>query len=237
MKFEYVKEQLMNKGYELKVVKINKNGVIKNGIVVNGIVIYPEDYSGMSAVIYMIESAKMPYDTSRITSVNFILGHAFIGFAKEVAANIVQRETEFNGIVQYIYVRVDDKGTYKLPIELYKEDLDVLWETARRNTFAHTLVFPIADLFGSGLDTTFVVTNDLTCRGASAILDMDTIRSCVPQGKYVAMPSSTEEFILYKTDDDTTPELEYFSNMVKEINSEVVEAEIQLPNKAYLIEV
>ena len=226
MKYNYVKRKLVESGYAISEKEINKNGVIRKGIVVNNVVIYPEQYDSMKDIIEVLKSAVVP-DVSMVDD-RFIIDNVYIGLAKSVDQNIIHQPTHLQGIIQYLYVKLDDTASFKLAEGMYHGNMDTLWAAAEANTFAHTNIFSLGPL-------AYVVTNDTAYRGASAILDVSTIRQMLPSGEYVAMPSSIHEFILVKK--DPNQDISFYSNMVDEVNTSTVSPEEQLGSDVYLFEV
>lgn len=154
---------------------------------------------------------------------------SYIGLMNESTAkemNIVYRTTQFNGIVQYIYFVYDhDDETDTYP--------DYDWDEAKETTFAATKIATVGDVLGSKFGPTiYVVTNETGFRGASAILDTDSLRRQIPKGRYVMLPSSIHEVLLFRSNGN---DLSKFVEMVTSINSSHVASEEQLVDAAYEI--
>lgn len=154
---------------------------------------------------------------------------SYIGLMNEAAAkemNIVYKPTEFAGIVKYIYFAYepgDETDAYP----------DYDWDEAREATFAATKIMTMGDILGiSAGPTIYVVTNETGFRGASAILDMDSLRRQLPKGKYIMLPSSIHEVLLYPDDGN---DLSKFVEMVTSINSSQVAPNERLVDDAYEI--
>ena len=154
---------------------------------------------------------------------------SYIGLMNEAAAkemNIVYKPTEFAGIVKYIYFAYepgDETDTYP----------DYDWDEATETTFAATKIMTMGDVLGISVGPTiYVVTNESGFRGASAILDTDSLRRQLPKGKYVMLPSSIHEVLLYPDDGNV---MSNFVEMVTSINASQVAPEEQLVDAAYTI--
>ena len=82
-----------------------------------------------------------------------------------------------------------------------------------------------------------ILTNDSKVKGAVAMLDRDLIKSLDLGNEVVILPSSIHEVIVMPTSQIEPEQIETLSNMVREINSTVVEPEEVLSNKAYIVNV
>lgn len=154
---------------------------------------------------------------------------SYIGLMNESTAkemNIVYKPTQFDGIVQYIYFVYDhDDETDTYP--------DYDWDEAKETTFAATKIATLGDVLGLNFGPTiYVVTNETGFRGASAILDTNSLHKQLPKGKYVMLPSSIHEVLLYPNDGS---DMETFVDMVKTVNATEVDPDDQLANTAYEI--
>lgn len=151
---------------------------------------------------------------------------SYIGLMNESTAkemNIVYKPTPFDGIVQYIYFTYDHNDAYP----------DYDWDEAKETTFATTKITTLGDVLGLSFGPTiYVVTNETGFRGASAILDTNSLRKQLPKGKYVMLPSSIHEVLLYPNDGS---DMETFIDMVKTVNATEVDPEDQLIDAAYYI--
>lgn len=154
---------------------------------------------------------------------------SYIGLMNESAAkemNIVYKPTEFAGIVKYIYFAYepgDETDAYP----------DYDWDEATETTFAATKIMTMGDVLGISVGPTiYIVTNETSFRGASAILDTDSLRRQLPKGKYVMLPSSIHEVLLYPDDGNDLPD---FVKMVTEVNASQVAPNERLADMAYEI--
>lgn len=218
---------------------VMKNGVVFEGIMIDnwdGVnpVVYPNDNTTASEVIAMIENeSKFKFD-SRILSYDYVIEHVKIGMMRSSALDtVMRRPSEFDGIDEYMYVSNGNYG-YKIPAD-YPHDV---WEYAKRNTKACTVVKGISEiLFGFAMpnELLYVVTNENTYRGAGNIIDKDAIRKKGIGDRFFAMPSSIHEWIIMPYSDDMDPQ--DISQMVREINGDVVNPEDQLGDRVYILEV
>ena len=132
--------------------------------------------------------------------------------------------TEFEGITAVVYDDADGRMILS-PTQEQKE-------SAKANTFRETEIFAMLSL----IPFMYVVTNRRRAYGASAILNRKAIKERLGEGNYIALPSSIHEWILLKDDDET--DLEYCSQMVRQINgTDVVQNNEILGDRAYRIKI
>lgn len=216
---------------------------VKNGVTFEGVtilsddavrpIVYPNDNMSAMEVFEMINKARKDFDTSILTD-EYIYEHVKIGMmrssSKEAA---IRRPSEFDGIDQYLYVD-NGKVAFNLPKDYPKD----MWDVAKRNTKACTVVKGISEiLFGFAIpnELLYVVTNENTYRGAGNIIDKDAIRKRGIGDRFFAMPSSIHEWIIMPYSDNMDPQ--DISQMVREINGDVVNPEDQLGDRVYILEV
>ena len=136
--------------------------------------------------------------------------------------------TEFEGITAVVYDDADGRVVLS-PTEEQKE-------SAKANTFRETEIFAMPSLIPLAPSDMYVVTNRRRAYGASAILNRKAIKERLGEGNYIALPSSIHEWILLKDDDET--DLEYCSQMVRQINgTDVVQNNEILGDRAYRIKI
>ena len=159
-------------------------------------------------------------------------------------ADMVTRETEFDGIVLYLWVKLDHEricrvNEYVMNQLMYNDDVpeEVIWDMALRNTFKETRITPMSTFipmaFGSEI---MVVTNNDAFRGAACILDKEALKANVKPGVYIAIPSSVHEFLLVPKDKYDFG-LNAVINMVMKVNETEVRPEDRLANTAYEIQI
>lgn len=265
IKREDIIEELKNKGYEVETHTSIKNGMELKGICFmneNGIcpIVYTdniiEESDSLSEAIEMIldtyhNADAMEFDKDKLIDSEFILENLYIGLQKESQEEIVKAETEFEGIEKYLYVRIGDNASSKLTVsllEIIKIDKEEAWKVAEKNTFAKTKILSMAEMLSmiigqeiegaDGILMQFVVCNEMDYRGASAILDMESLKEFankINKNKFFVLPSSVHEMIIVP--DDGTVNIEELNTMVTEINHTQVEPEERLTDRAYMIEV
>ena len=83
---------------------------------------------------------------SNYISPEFIKSHVVIGFQRSSNENILKKETEFPGVEQYLYLRDSGYPDDKLNPDMISEDL---WDQAKANTFAKTIILSMSDMYGN----------------------------------------------------------------------------------------
>lgn len=257
--------ELTNRGYRVEVHESIKNGVELKGIrfiTESGIcpVVYTDKIiEDADSLIEAVETVLKTYNNAEIMEVDkdsltdpaFILENLYIGLQKKSTEDIVKSDTDFEGIEKYLYVIINGNTSFKLTcalLETLKVDESDVWITAYKNTFAKTTIISmsekLAELAGieieevEGMPIQYIVTNTMNYRGASAILDIDSLkklRQKLNTHKLIVLPSSIHEMIIIP--DDGSSDIEEFNAMVQEINETQVDPEERLTDRAYVIEV
>lgn len=273
-------EKLKVKGYNATLHTVIKNGVTKCGITIaNGTVspcIYVDSILNeipgiepdalVEQIIHIYETHKtVDFDMKQILAPSYIHKNIYIGMQKSSEEALFKKPTQFEGLEQYLYVRIGSSSRGIFSIKLNHSiiehtgihSLDELWEAAQSNTFSpgetviQSMDKVIAGLIGydelnnheaadleNGLVPMFVVSNPLRSKGAVQILDKKAILSFArKQGvnQMIMLPSSIHECIILPVKNEAEIDLTYFSAMVTEINQIQVAPEEQLTNRAYII--
>ena len=256
-------EELMFRGYHAEERDIVKNGVKKNGIIIHNAnsnispMVYADDMEkdGMTALeaadacIKIFNKYKAPeIDGAKFKSKDFWLKNSLVGIQRcfDNDDPVFYYPTEFNGIHAYIYVIIDIDGDKTGGIKLTNtlmEELEIslceIIDAAEKNTFKHTKLMNLEEFLGIPFNLPLtIITNEKMYRGASAILDRETLKKYAKDNntkKIVILPSSIHECILtpYTNESD----MNRYSEIVKEINGTEVPPEEQLSDEAYVIEV
>lgn len=172
-------------------------------------------------------------------NMNEVLDRIYLGVQRTSNDEIAKKATEFEGIEQYLWVKIDDERSFKVPASLESEQL---WEAAKRNTFAETNIRTTAEIMSEmmGFEVPemeprqYVLRNGNGFRGAAGVLDKNAIRvlgeKLGVEGFYM-LPSSIHEVLLIPFCDYITKgELD---EMVRAVNSAEVAYEDQLGDCAY----
>lgn len=182
----------------------------------------------------------------------FVLDHLYIGLQKVSKDSIVKRPTQFCGIESYLYVYVSDNGECHKTARIGKRvldemsiNLDEAWNRAEQNTFSEIKIGSIFNMIGMDeFDSEelyvpmLVVTNTRGFRGASSVLDVNTIRTVANRfgsRKLVMLPSSIHECILIPYEENMT--LDELNFMVRSVNESEVESEDVLSDRAYILQI
>lgn len=260
-------EELKNRGYEVEAHTSIKNGVEVNGIqfmTENGIclVVYTDEIieesdflsNAVESVLNTYHNAEIiDFDKENIMNPAFIMENLYIGLQKESSENnIIKKRTDFDGIEKYLYVRINDKLSYKLTCTLFETlniDEVTVWKVAENNTFSKTeivsMVDKMAKITGQQIEEIsemiplmYIIGNEMNFRGASAILDFESLKKFaekINKHKFYALPNSINEIILIP--DDGTQDIEELNTMVREVNKMQVDEMERLTDRAYVIEV
>lgn len=265
-------EELNNRGY-----KAEEQNNIKNGVLFEGIrfvtesnvapVIYTEEIisraeeSGMSfdevvtTIISLYESNKaLSFDVNQLFDRDFIMSHIYIGLQKESAEELLKKESEFEGIEQYLYLRGDtaQKDSYSIKLnEAILEKAEIseaeAWDKAEENTNAETTIKSMAMLMAEMLGMEYseemeemtpcyVITNESKVKGASAVLNKEVLAQFGRKHgteKIVVLPSSIHEMLLIPYTEEMS--LDDFSAMVGDVNGNHVAPEERLTDRAYIV--
>ena len=145
----------------------------------------------------------------------------------------------------YIRVKVTKDSTYKIKPGMFKEvSEDEIFARALLNAKENILVedmakmlanmmgCDISELPDTGETKMIVVTNKAKVNGAVAICDKELLSNIAREynSNLVILPSSIHECIIRI---DNNPDMEMYSNMVREVNETQVEPEEVLSNHAY----
>lgn len=145
----------------------------------------------------------------------------------------------------YVRVKVAEDATYKVKPGMFKEvSEDEIFARALLNAKENILVEDMAKMLANmiGCDISelpdmgetkmIVVTNKEKVNGAVAICDKELLSNIAREynSNLVILPSSIHECIIHI---DNNPNMETYSNMVREVNETQVEPEEVLSNHAY----
>lgn len=265
MKVEDIVKGLKDAGYNVEECVNVKNGVNFHGICFvreNGLcpVIYTDDIIRQSSsvpevvekVLEIYDSIKdvdVKIDRTKIAEPDFIMQNVYIGLQKESDGGLVKKETAFEGIEQYLYVRIDETSSYKLSPEVVEAmDQAELWKAAKAHICAETQIMSMAEMLSAvaGPGNTngspmapmaYIVTNTTGHKGASAILDMKALKrfaQSLDVHKFIVLPSSVHKMIVIP---DKGDDLSMFTEMVRDTNQNLVAPEERLTDRAYVLEV
>lgn len=258
-------EELINRGYKVETHESIKNGVELNGIrfmTESGIcpVIYTdniiEDADSLMEAVEMVlktynNAEIMEIDKDSLMNPAFILENLYVGLQKTSIEDIVKSDTDFEGIKKYLYVRTNEDASFKLTCVLLKTlkvDESEMWKAANKNTFAKTSIKSMSEKLSElagikieeieGMPIQYIVTNTMNYRGASAILDIDSLKELAKKlntYKFIVLPSSIHEMIIIP--DDGSSDIEELNSMVQEVNETQVDPEERLTDRTYIIEI
>ena len=198
-------------------------------------------------VTYWLGALNQPYQFKEekgndMFDKQFVMNNARVGFAQDSNnyKDVLTRKTEFDGIMQYLYVRFDATKSAKITLGIIRAleiDEDALWKAATENTIGQMVVTPMELAIGMVGDSSGiqVVTTRDGFRGAAAILGKDRIGDIIGKGKYYMLPSSVHEVLLMPYSEDRN--VNELTMMVRDINAMIVPPEERLSDTAYILEV
>ncbi len=172
---------------------------------------------------------------------NDFLDRIYIGIQRIGGAPIAKRPTEFDGIEQYLWVKLDKERSFKVPASF---ETETLWEVAKRNTFAETKITSLAEILSEALGfevpemepAQYVLTNKSGFRGAACALDRIALKAFADHlgvNGFFILPSSIHEVIIIPyTDEDIKGD---FDRMVRQVNETQVDYKEQLADESFII--
>ena len=197
-------------------------------------------------------SSTLDVNVDMITDKDFIFETVRIAVQKTSNQEGIKLPTEYDDIEQYLYFGEND-WTVRLSDELVKRagitDLDELWNTASKNTFKHTTCKSMFEIMREMMGDDFpaeaftepdidmwVISNEKSVKGASAILDKDFLLALARKhgwNKIAILPSSIHECIIVPVTEETS--VAYLDKMVQEVNATQVEPVDRLIDHAIVV--
>lgn len=202
---EMIIKELMNRGYDAKLVNTIKNGITLTGIAIKynkstcSPVIYIdqilEETHSIDDVLTYIENAlqenkDISFDCATLKDRSYVFSNLRIGIQKESTRDIVKKTCELDGLEQYLYLNViinsQNSSQISGRIILQKKHLDYAgvteeeaWKFAEENLHNESIVRDLSEMFGYLEESPikmFCITNKSKTYGASSILDKELIR-------------------------------------------------------------
>lgn len=265
MERERIIEELAKAGYEAQAIDPVKNDVKKAGIsVVTGIAginlspifymdyleeNYPSEEEAAGFITRYIvshkeEMEKEAENVKRLSDPGYILDNIYIGMQRASSQEgIIKRPSEFEGIEEYLYVRIQapgrsEYGDVKIPEDMLTKagiSAAAAWEKALANVTAEAGIAPMPGPYGGTVF--YILTNRQRNRGASSILAKEKIIDFAREHGYkmlYILPSSVDEVLLVP-DEGGFQDIEILSKMVKEVNETELLPEERLADRAYII--
>lgn len=244
--------ELNNRGYKAESVTVVKNGIEKVGIVIGEGIIRPTIYPNLnhtvnecvSEIINTYENTpKMNINTDKIVKWDYVKNNLQLCLQRKTNENILKRN--YLDMEMYVRVKVTKDATYKIKPGMFREvSEDEIFARALLNAKENILVEDMAKMLANmiGCDISelpdmgetkmIVVTNKEKVNGAVAICDKELLSNIAREynSNLVILPSSIHECIIHI---DNDPNMETYSNMVREVNETQVEPEEVLSNHAY----
>lgn len=264
---------LVNHGYQVEATDVVKNGIALEGIVIhNGTnvcpTIYAEDYQDMDIedaierIDRAIENANLnaPHvDAANLVTDENILKNVRIACQRKGTENLVKRDSELEGIEEYLYVVIQSDNSGTASFKLKPEHLTMLtvtpediWQSAKQNNEKHTRIKSmfdtLCDMRGMNPEIDdaleflptdcgmYVMSNDTMVKGGWFDKNMLTkLGERLEVHKFAVLPSSIHELIVVPMTGDM--DIETLSAMVRDVNATQVLPTEQLGDRAYEVEI
>lgn len=242
--------ELNNRGYKAESTTVVENGVEKVGMIIGEGTIRPTIYPNLNLtvnecvneIINTYENApKMDINTDKITKWDYAKNNLQLCLQRKTDENIFKRD--YLDMEMYVRVKVAKDATYKIKPGMFKEvSEDEIFARALLNAKENILVEDMAKMFADMIccdelpDTDeakmIIVTNKKKVNGAVAICDKELLSNIAKEhnSNLVILPSSIHECIIHI---DNNPDMEMYSNMVREVNETQLEPEEVLSDHAY----
>ena len=270
---ETLLKELINRGFEAEAIVKVKNGVRIDAVTVkNGTNIAPSidtapflkeaEENGLSneeTIEKFLEIVKnyqieRDIDANKFFEKEYLLDHINIGIQPVGSEDLIKKDTDLEGIEQYLYVTVADEAIGKGSIKLKPDMLnyisaseDELWDAAESNLIAESTEFSLGNmLFLTNLldyDTeqavdkeVYVVSNFSRIKGAASILHPVIRRKMgriLNASSLIVLPSSIHEVLVMNA---SNKDLEEMTAMVQDVNKIAVEPTEILANQAFIID-
>ena len=260
-------EMLRERGYYATVNTVTKNGVQLEGVsILNddgmGPCLYLEDlkphYSDyedlIDGIIRIYENNKtIDFEIEWLCNREWILNHVYIALQRASGEALVKRDTDFQGIEQYLYLRyriTSQLCSIKLSFSMLENaglTAEEAWAAANANTLTaeETVISNMGSIFSQYCSfksepelylPMYVISNPSQIKGSAQILDRRSIRNFFPPSvnRLICIPSSIHECILIP-DGDENYDLNEINAIISEVNSEVVDRTEQLGDTCYLM--
>ena len=173
---------------------------------------------------------------------DYVKDRITIGVQKESDEDIVKRESELDGIEEYLFVCCED-FSFKLStkmIEIMEITEDLAWDTAYCNLKKNFRIRSMAESLGlptPETDNMYIISNDINYKGAASFLYKEPLVELAEKCKVerlFLLPSSIHEMIVIP--DVGEKDLGEYTAMVKAANAAVVSPEEALPDTAYVLD-
>lgn len=249
MKANIIINELINRGYNAELTVTNKNGIEKEGIIIKteGNNICPIIYTScvenedildkaVNKILEIYENHKdcnFDFDVEKLTNPDFAQKSIYVGIQKsQTNPKYISRPTNYEGIDEYLYIRINDEMTTKVTDALAERlgiDINELFNMAYSNTFE--IAF-LDDFMGMT-----ILSNHIKSLGAAELLNDKLISKFATDhgvDKVYIIPSSIHELILIPYSEDL--KIEDLNEMVQQVNAFEVSPEEQLADNVLIWE-
>lgn len=193
-------------------------------------------------------------DADKITSRDYVLEHITIAVQKDGIEKIVKRESGLDGIEAYLVVMDSsfEDGSMSMKVTanlLLKASISEseAWKRAEQNLHKSVRIQSMAEVMAEIMgeefvelcgvdDRMYVISNKSKIKGASAILDKETMEEFAKKHntkRIAVLPSSVHEMLLVP--ETSIFDEEALSYMVRDVNTSEVVPEERLTDRAYIL--
>ena len=228
---EIIKE-LNDRGYKAESTITIKNGIEKFGVIVGEGLVRPVIYPNLDLTIdecvkeiidIYEHTPKMDDEIRKTTSWEYAKDNLQLCLQKKSRENILKRN--YLDMEMYVKVKISENMGYKIKPNMFKEvNEDEIFKKALSNAKENIVIKDIYNML--------VITNKSGMNGAIGICDIESLINISKKynSNLVILPSSIHECIIHV---DNEPDMEMYSNMVREVNETQVAPEEVLSNHAY----
>lgn len=265
MRTQQIAQLLEDRGYTVEIRPVIKNGVERMGLIVRTENLSPtfyieqmEDLGDLEIVeniVNVVEYGIKPdLDVERIAERDFIMENVIPAIQHAGSEPIVKYQMmDLEVYFRVIMPQIEGIASYKLTADMLERagiDKEELFNQALRNIEPHIHVCTMAQMLSEkmGIDIAdmggvevplYVGYSDYQSFGASAMLNnriMEEIADKVGSRKLAILPSSIEEILILKMDeDDETPEkVAELNSMITSVNEDVVGDDLYLSGHLYI---
>lgn len=253
------KRDVIKNGVECKAVEVGDHGNVSAVIYTEGMFrVAEERKTGIDEIaeriidIYKNSGCNL-IDVEQLKDREYLLSHMYIGLQRKGTEELIKRPVEqMDGVESYLYARVWDRSGEEATIKMRPAMLRIsgieeeeAWRQAEEHTCAESMIMSLSELITGGEALAvlneipmYILTNQVTMYGASAILNKKLLKEFGKKhhvDKVLVLPSSIQEVLLIPYEESL--DLEYYSELVREVNQNEVDPIQQLADQAYLMNI
>lgn len=254
--------ELTNKGYDVKVDSVQKNGIDIPCIRINfgsyGCSLYPtsdidavnDGTTTVDEVVTLyakrIEDAKLtkPIEVNRLIDKDYLKANVRLAVERDFDADYIKEPlADFAGLSKYMICMTtigDGNGSFRITDDVVKQsgaDLNEVWGWAMDNLIKDTTCKNLAEMFGFPPMPMYVISTTDLYKGASAMLNKAVLNNLAKElgtDALTIIPSSIHEIIAIPSNAD---DLATIATMIGQVNESEVKPEEVLFDKPFTYKV